>query len=82
MPSHDSVLPETEDRRCPACRHARIALAGHVTVAQGMIKEKLQCEVCGSRFVFVRRGGRPTHAPRATGPIVPERPGQSLGSGP
>ena len=51
----DPMLPETDERRCPYCRYQRIAADGPVTVAQGMIKEKLRCDVCGLRFVFVRR---------------------------
>lgn len=55
MPSREPELPETEDRRCPCCWYQRLALDGHVTIAQGMIKEALRCEVCGVRFVFVRK---------------------------
>ena len=55
MASRKPEIPETEDRRCPYCRYQRIAADGPVTVAQGMIKEKLRCEVCGIRFVFVRK---------------------------
>jgi len=55
MPSRDRELPETEDRRCPYCRYQRLAQEGHVTIAQGMIKQALRCEVCGVRFVFVRK---------------------------
>jgi CheY-like chemotaxis protein len=55
MASPEPVLPETDERRCPYCRYQRLAADGHVTVAQGMIKEKLRCEVCGIRFVFVRK---------------------------
>jgi DNA-directed RNA polymerase subunit RPC12/RpoP len=55
MPSRESELPETEDRRCPYCRYQRVAAEGHVTLAQGMIKEKLRCDGCGNRFVFVRK---------------------------
>jgi DNA-directed RNA polymerase subunit RPC12/RpoP len=45
MPSREPELPETEDRRCPYCRYQRLAPEGHVTIAQGMIKETLRCEV-------------------------------------
>lgn len=55
MPSREPELPETEDRRCPYCRYRRLAAEGHVTIALGMIKENLRCEVCGVRFVFVRK---------------------------
>jgi DNA-directed RNA polymerase subunit RPC12/RpoP len=55
MPPRQPELPETEDRRCPYCRYQRLAPEGHVTIAQGMIKETLRCEVCGVRFVFVRK---------------------------
>ena len=55
MPSREPELPETDDRRCLYCRYQRLAPEGHVTIAQGMIKEKLRCEVCGVRFVFVRK---------------------------
>ena len=55
MPSREPELPETEDRRCPYCRYQRLAQEGPVTIAQGMIKETLRCQVCGVRFVFVRK---------------------------
>ena len=51
----DPVPPETDERRCPYCRYQRIVPDGHVTLAQGMIKEKLRGDVCGLRFVFVRK---------------------------
>jgi DNA-directed RNA polymerase subunit RPC12/RpoP len=54
MAPREPESPETEDRRCPYCQYQRIAPDGPVTIAQGMIKEKVRCEVCGVRFVFVR----------------------------
>src|SRR5688500_18887117 len=55
MPTREPELPETDDRRCPYCRYQRITADGHATLAQGKIKERLRCELCGLRFVFVRK---------------------------
>ena len=54
MPS-DAELPETRERRCPACQSEAIAPAGRVLAADGLIKVKHQCETCGAAFFFVRK---------------------------
>lgn len=55
MPPSDAELPETRERRCPACQSDAIAPAGRVLAADGLIKVKHQCETCGAAFFFVRK---------------------------
>jgi DNA-directed RNA polymerase subunit RPC12/RpoP len=55
MPSSESKLPETRERRCPACHSKAIALVGHVEAADGLIKVQHRCEACGQTFFFVRK---------------------------
>jgi hypothetical protein len=55
MPSPEPKLPETRERRCPACQSERITPVGHVEAAGGMIKLAQQCDACGTAFLFVRK---------------------------
>jgi uncharacterized protein (DUF983 family) len=48
-------LPETRERRCPACQSEQITPVGHVEAAHGLIKVKHRCEACGTAFLFVRK---------------------------
>ena len=48
-------LPETRERRCPACQSEAIAPVGHVEAAGGLIKLQHRCEACGKAFFFVRK---------------------------
>ena len=52
VPLLERPLPETDERRCPACRSHRIAPVGHVLVAYGLIKAEHRCEACGTAFLF------------------------------
>ena len=51
----ESELPETRERRCPACQSDAIASVGHVVAEDGWIKVEHRCEACGIRFRFVRK---------------------------
>jgi hypothetical protein len=55
MPALTSELPETRERRCPACQSEAIAPTGHVSASGGMIHVQHRCEACGLAFVFVRK---------------------------
>jgi hypothetical protein len=55
MPPPEAELPETRERRCPACHSEEIAPAGHVSASGGMIRVEHRCEACGIAFVFVRK---------------------------
>ena len=55
MSSTESTLPETRERRCPACQSERIGHAGHGFVAGLVIKAVSRCETCGCAFWLVRR---------------------------
>jgi len=58
MPPHAATRvrpPETRERRCPACQSERIALAGHIKAAGGLIKSEQRCEACGTASVFVSK---------------------------
>jgi hypothetical protein len=48
-------LPETRERRCPACQSEAIAPVGRVSAAGGMIHVEHRCEACAIGFVFVRK---------------------------
>ena len=62
MPSPEAELPETRERRCPACQSETIAPTGHVSASGRMIHVQHRCEACGIAFVFV-------------GSCVPQHPG-------
>jgi uncharacterized Zn finger protein len=55
MPLPEPALPETRERRCPACRSERIAHVGGVVTIKGRIKVKHRCEACGTVFWLVRK---------------------------
>ena len=55
MPSAEPELPETHERQCPVCHSDRIAPAGHVVTAGGLIKAEYRCETCGLAFFVVRK---------------------------
>ena len=55
MPSPEPKLPETRERRCPACQSEAIAPVGHIIAGDGLIKVEHRCEACGVRFLFVRK---------------------------
>jgi predicted Zn-ribbon and HTH transcriptional regulator len=55
MPSPESKLPETRERRCPACQSEDIAPVGHVVAGDGLIRVQHRCEACGIAFRFVRK---------------------------
>ena len=48
-------LPETRKRQCPSCHGPWIVHAGHVIGGGGEIKTEHRCELCGTRFWFVRK---------------------------
>jgi hypothetical protein len=49
------ALPETGERRCPACESEATAPVGHVLAAAGMMKVQRRWEACGAAFFFVRK---------------------------
>ena len=51
----EAELPETRERRCPACQSEAIASVGRVIAPGGMIHVEHRCEACGIAFVFVRK---------------------------
>jgi hypothetical protein len=53
MPVTD--LPETQERRCPACQSYRIMSIGRVLATEAGAKQKRWCEACGVVFVLVRK---------------------------
>ena len=53
--SAEPMLPETRERQCPSCHGAWIVHAGHVIGGGGEIKTEHRCELCGTRFWFVRK---------------------------
>jgi hypothetical protein len=55
MPPPKAELPETRERRCPACQSEEIAPVGHVLAEGGMIKVQHRCETCRVAFFFVRK---------------------------
>ena len=50
MPPPEAELPETRERRCPACASEAITPANHVVAEDGLIKVEHRCEACGSGF--------------------------------
>jgi hypothetical protein len=65
VPQHppEPALPESLERRCPACQSERVVYAGRVTADEGMIRAEHRCEACGTAFWFVRkRAQRPLNA--------------------
>jgi DNA-directed RNA polymerase subunit RPC12/RpoP len=48
-------LPESRDRRCPACESEELTFANHVLAVGGAIKEEYRCTTCGTAFWFVRK---------------------------
>ena len=55
MPPPAVELPETRERRCPACQSEEIAPVGHVVAGDGLIRVQHRCETCGAAFWFVRK---------------------------
>ena len=53
-PSSESDIPETRERRCPACHTDRIASDRTATAAGGSIKVAYRCEACGRSFYIAR----------------------------
>ena len=54
MPPPESALPESDERRCPACQNPEVVHEGHVIGGGGMIKSEFRCELCRTAFWFVR----------------------------
>jgi hypothetical protein len=54
MPAPEPELPETRERRCPAC-HSEIMPVGHVVAGEGLIRVEHRCQTCGLGFCFVRK---------------------------
>jgi hypothetical protein len=55
MPAPKPELPETRERRCPACHSEEIMPVGHVVAGEGLIRVEHRCETCGIGFWFVRK---------------------------
>jgi hypothetical protein len=51
----EDALPETRERRCPACQSEQIAPVGRVIAADGLILAEHRCEVCGRTFLILER---------------------------
>jgi transcriptional regulator NrdR family protein len=54
MPPPEPALPETRERRCPACQSQRVTPMGRVLATDTAIKSKHWCEACGTAFWLVR----------------------------
>jgi uncharacterized protein (DUF983 family) len=48
------VLPETLERRCPACQSEQVVYTGRIIGVAGVIKVEHRCAACGTAFWFVR----------------------------
>jgi hypothetical protein len=55
MPSPEAELPETRERRCPACQSEAIPPVGYVVAGDGLIRVQHRCEACAIVFWFVRK---------------------------
>src|SRR5687768_6213085 len=55
MSPTESTLPETRERRRPACQSERIGHSGHGFVSGIVTKAVSRCETCGCAFWLVRR---------------------------
>jgi uncharacterized protein with PIN domain len=63
MPSPESELRESNERRCPACQGDRTTPAEHVIVSHGVVvRRQYQCAACGGAF-WVRTDGAQPNAP-------------------
>lgn len=51
----EPALPETGERRCPACQSERTVQEGRVEATGKIIKSERRCEACGTAFLFVRK---------------------------
>jgi uncharacterized protein with PIN domain len=53
-----AILPETKERRCPACQGATITRANHLPAIDDRLtkvtKEEFRCVACGTAFWVVR----------------------------
>ena len=52
-PSSPSLLPETRDRMCPACRNRAVVGLGPVTPTATGIRCAYRCPTCATEFVLV-----------------------------
>jgi hypothetical protein len=52
-PSSPSLLPETRDRMCPACRNRAVVGLGPVTATATGIRCAYRCPTCATDFVLV-----------------------------
>jgi hypothetical protein len=48
-------LPETSDRRCPACRAEHVKAQGYVQTVDGLVKSEYAWGACEQRFVLLRK---------------------------
>jgi uncharacterized protein with PIN domain len=65
MADFDAILPETKERRCPACQGGAIKPANHLLALDDSVskvtKEEFRCAACRTAFWIVRTewaGGR------------------------
>jgi hypothetical protein len=50
-----TALPQSLERRCPACLGEQIAPLGRVMAANGLIHVEHRCAVCRTGFFLVRK---------------------------
>jgi predicted Zn-ribbon and HTH transcriptional regulator len=55
MSPPEAELPDTRERRCPACQSEEIEPVGYVVAGDGLIRVQHRCETCGTGFWFVRK---------------------------
>jgi uncharacterized protein with PIN domain len=51
----EPALPETRDRRCPACASEVVTATNHLVAIDQVTKEEFRCEACGTAFWIVRK---------------------------
>ena len=51
----ERALPETRERRCPACQSEQILHAGRIFGGGETMKAEHPCETCGTAFLLVRK---------------------------
>jgi hypothetical protein len=53
MVDFDAILPETKERRCPACQGGTVAPANRLRATDKVLKEEFRCAACGTAFWVV-----------------------------
>jgi DNA-directed RNA polymerase subunit RPC12/RpoP len=53
VPVLKPAMPESHERRCPYCKHDRVAPVGHLIASGWMIRVEYRCEACETAFLVV-----------------------------